>query len=70
MPESWEDLSDKQFRYVFQLITDDFSCELELCSRSHETMLSDAENGCNQFNGDELKTLCLLKWSNHEVIGR
>ncbi|MCH5326932.1 MAG: hypothetical protein J1E29_06990 [Duncaniella sp.] len=45
VPERWEDLSDKQLRYVYQLIAD-------------------------EFNSDELKTLCLLKWSNLKVIGR
>ena len=49
VPERWEDLSDKQLRYVYQLI---------------------AENGCNQFNSDELKTLCLLHWSILKVVGR
>ena len=42
--ERWQDLSDKQLRYVYQLIAD-------------------------EFNSDELKTLCLLKWSNLKVIG-
>ena len=45
VPERWEDLSDKQLRYVYQLIAD-------------------------EFNSDELKTLCLLKWSNLKVAGR
>ena len=43
--ERWQDLSDKQLRYVYQLIAD-------------------------EFNSDELKTLCLLKWSNLKVAGR
>ena len=43
--ERWQDLSDKQLRYAYQLIAD-------------------------EFNSDELKTLCLLKWSNLKVIGR
>ena len=45
VPERWEDLSDKQLRFVYQLIAD-------------------------EFNSDELKTLCLLKWSNLKVVGR
>ena len=45
VPERWEDLSDKQLRFVYQLIAD-------------------------EFNSDELKTLCLLKWSNLKVAGR
>ena len=44
MPESWENLSDKQLRYVYQLIAE-------------------------EFNSDELKTLCLLRWSNLKVVG-
>ena len=45
VPERWEDLSDKQLRFVYQLIAD-------------------------EFNSDELKPLCLLKWSNLKVVGR
>ena len=70
VPDNWQDLSDKQLRYVYQLIADDFSCEREQSSSSLKTMPSDAENGCNQFNSDELKTLCLLHWSILKVVGR
>ena len=45
VPDNWQDLSDKQLRYVYQHIAD-------------------------EFNSDELKTLCLLKWSNLKVVGR
>ena len=45
IPESWNDLTDQQLRYVFSLIS-------------------------NEFNSDELKTLCLLQWSKIKVIGR
>ena len=45
MPEGWHDLGDKQLRYVYQLLADDFT-------------------------PDEMKTLCLLQWSNLKVIGQ
>ncbi len=45
VPGSWHELGDKQLRYVYQLLADNFST-------------------------DEIKTLCLLQWSNAKVIGR
>ncbi len=45
IPASWSELSDKQLRYVYQLIADDFAT-------------------------DEIRTLCLLRWSGTKVIGR
>lgn len=45
IPASWSELSDKQLRYVYQLIADNFTT-------------------------DEIKTLCLLRWSGTKVIGR
>ena len=45
IPTSWSELSDKQLRYVYSLIAQDFST-------------------------DELKTLCLLRWSGAKVVGR
>ena len=45
VPQGWHELSDKQLRYVYQLLADDFAT-------------------------DEIKTLCLLRWSGTKVIGR
>ena len=45
IPASWSELSDKQLRYVYQLIAADVAT-------------------------DEIKTLCLLRWSGTKVIGR
>ncbi len=45
IPTSWSELSDKQLRYVYQLI----AAEVAM---------------------DEIKTLCLLRWSGTKVIGR
>jgi len=45
VPQGWQELSDKQLRYVYQLIAQDFAT-------------------------DEVKTLCLLRWSGTKVIGR
>lgn len=45
VPQGWHELSDKQFRYVYQLLADDFAT-------------------------DEIKTLCLLRWSATKVIGK
>lgn len=45
VPQGWHELSDKQLRYVYQLIADNFAT-------------------------DEIKTLCLLRWSGTKVIGR
>lgn len=45
VPQGWHELSDKQLRYVYQLLAEDFS-------------------------SDEIKTLCLLRWSGAKVIGR
>lgn len=45
VPQGWHELSDKQLRYVYQLI-----------AAEHST--------------DEIKTLCLLRWSGTKVIDR
>ena len=45
VPQGWYELGDKQLRYVYQLL---------------------AEN----FSADEVKTLCLLQWSDTKVIGK
>ena len=45
VPQSWHELSDKQLRYVYQLVAADYAT-------------------------DEIKTLCLLRWSGTKVIGR
>lgn len=45
VPGSWEEMSDKQLRYVYQLLADEFAT-------------------------DEIKTLCLLRWSATKVIGK
>ena len=45
MPQDWQELSDKQLRYVYELI-----------AKEHTT--------------DEIKTICLLRWSGTKVIGR
>lgn len=45
VPLGWHELSDKQLRYVYDLLAKDFST-------------------------DEIKTLCLLRWSATKVIGR
>lgn len=45
VPQSWHELSDKQLRYVYQLVAADYAT-------------------------DEIKTLCLIRWSSTKVIGR
>jgi len=45
VPKGWHELSDKQLRYVYQLIAGNFAI-------------------------DEIKTLCLLRWSGTMVLGR
>ena len=45
LPDGWHELSDKQLRYVFQLLA-------------------------GEFSADEIKTLCLLRWSDTKVIGK
>lgn len=45
VPQGWHELGDKQLRYVYQLLAEDFA-------------------------SDEIKTLCLLRWSGAKVIGR
>lgn len=45
VPQGWHELSDKQLRYVYQLVAADYAT-------------------------DEIKTLCLLRWSDTKVIGR
>lgn len=45
LPQDWQELSDKQLRYVYELI-----------AAEHTT--------------DEIKTICLLRWSGTKVIGR
>ncbi len=67
IPASWSELSDKQLRYVYQLIADNFddkSCQRE----QSQARLSYAE--CSRFCWEEIKTLCLLRWSGTKVIGR
>lgn len=45
LPQDWQELGDKQLRYVYELI-----------AAEHTT--------------DEIKTICLLRWSGTKVIGR
>ena len=45
VPQGWHELGDKQLRYVYNLIT-------------------------GEYTSDEIKTLCLLRWSDTKVIGR
>ncbi len=45
VPQGWHELSDKQLRYVYQLVAADYAT-------------------------DEIKTLCLLRWTGTKVIGR
>lgn len=45
VPQGWHELGDKQLRYVYQLLAEEYS-------------------------SDEIKTLCLLRWSGAKVIGR
>lgn len=70
VPEAWHELSDKQLRYVYQLLAEDFSCQREQSSNLFETIPSAAENGRSHFATDEIKTLCLLRWSGAKVIGK
>lgn len=45
VPQGWHELSDKQLRYVYDLLA-------------------------KEYASDEIKTLCLLRWSATKVIGR
>ena len=45
MPKGWDELSQKQLRFVYRLIADGFTA-------------------------DEIKTLCLFRWNEAEVIGK
>ena len=45
VPQGWHELSDKQLRYVYDLLA-------------------------KEYASDEIKTLCLLRWSGTKVIGR
>ena len=45
VPQGWHELSDKQLRYVYDLLAKEYAT-------------------------DEIKTLCLLRWSATKVIGR
>ena len=45
VPQGWHELSDKQLRFVYDLLAKEYST-------------------------DEIKTLCLLRWSATKVIGR
>ena len=45
VPNGWHELSDKQLRYVYQLLA-------------------------GSFSAIEIKTLCLLRWSDTKVIGK
>lgn len=45
LPQDWQELSNKQLRYVYDLI-----------AKEHTT--------------DEIKTICLLRWSGTKVLGR
>lgn len=45
VPQGWHELSDKQLRYVYDLLAKEYAT-------------------------DEIKTLCLLRWSGTKVIGR
>ena len=68
--QGWHELGDKRLRYVFQLLASDCSCQRGQRSNLFEPMPSAAELGRIQFWADEIKTLCLLQWSDTKVIGK
>lgn len=69
VPQGWHELSDKQLRYVYQLLADDFATDDKSCQREQsQARLDYAE--CSRFCWEEIKTLCLLQWSGTKVIGR
>lgn len=70
VPQGWHELGDKQLRYVYQLLASDCSCQRGQRSNLFEPMPSAAELGRIQFSADEIKTLCLLQWSDTKVIGK
>ena len=70
VPQGWHELGDKQLRYVYQLLAGDCSCKREQRSNLFESMPSAAELGHSHFSADEIKTLCLLQWSDTKVIGK
>lgn len=70
VPSDWAELGDKRLRYVYELIAEEFSCKRAQRSSLLEPMPSAAENGPGQYTSDELKLLCLLRWSDTKVVGR
>ncbi len=66
VPQGWHELSDKQLRYVYQLVADNFATDDKSCQREQsQARLSYAE--CSRFCWEEIKTLCLLRWSGTKV---
>ena len=69
VPQGWHELSDKQLRYVYQLLADDFATDDKSCQREQSQACLDYAE-CSRFCWEEIKTLCLLQWSGTKVIGR
>ncbi len=62
VPQGWHELSDKQLRYVYELIDDNFATDDKSCQREQsQARLEYAE--CSRFCWEEIKTLCLLRWN-------
>ena len=69
VPQGWHELSDKQLRYVYQLLAAEHSADDKSCQREQSQACLDYAE-CSRFCWEEIKTLCLLRWSGTKVIGR
>lgn len=69
VPQGWHELGDKQLRYVYELIAAEHSTDDKSCQRGQSGACSGYAE-CSRFSWEEIKTLCLLRWSDTKVVGR
>jgi len=69
VPQGWHELSDKQLRYAFELIAKGFTSDDKQCQREQSRACSSYAE-CSLFSCEEIKILCLFRWSGLKVRHR
>lgn len=66
VPTCWQQLSDKQLRFVFKLLNGNSRESREKKGRFLSFFRGASENACTNFSLPQVKALCLLKFASSE----
>ena len=70
VPTCWQQLSDKQLRFVFKLLNGNSRESREKKGRFLSFFRGASENACTNFSLPQVKALCLLKWGKMKILRR